>query len=268
VRLLLLFLLGLNMAFFAWARWIDVPPPVTGTVREPIPPLELAGVPSAPAANAAAPSTTAPPSAAAAPSVPVQGSPAGTAAPASGTAPATVAAVTATLPAAGSASAAGPRCRSVGPFEDLNAANVVADRLRSRGFAPRPRSADSSNPNVYWVYIGELTTDAQRRAIQALSAAGIHDAVSMTAPEQSDRVSVGVFADQAHAVKRAEQVRALGFKPTLGMRQRNLTLRWLDFDVGATDAEPSAAQLIGVTPKPAPGVGPVKVVDCPTPEAG
>jgi hypothetical protein len=156
----------------------------------------------------------------------------------------------------------------VGPFDDLNSANVVVDRLRSRGFSPHERSADISNPNVYWVYIGELTAEAQRRAIQTLSAAGIHDSAPMTQPEQSDRLSVGVFADQAHAVRRAEQVRALGFKPTLGLRQRNLTTHWVDFEVKPAQSEPQAAELVGVAPRAAMGLGPVKMADCPAAGSG
>ena len=190
-----------------------------------------------------------------------------TAAPAAastGPAPATPATTVASIGAPASTASAPGHCRTLGPFDDLNAANVVADRLRSRGFNPRDRTADTSNPNVYWVYIGELTADMQRRAIQSLNSAGIHDAASMTQPEQSDRVSVGVFADQAHAVRRAEQVRALGFKPTLGVRQRNVAAHWVDFDVKASDTEPLATDLIGVMPRTGIGLGPVKMADCPS----
>jgi cell division septation protein DedD len=239
-------LLVINIAFFAWARWVDVPAAAPVAVRDSsVPPLQLA-TPSA-ASKAATPSASAPApnpvavSASPAPAVPV---------------------------AATAEPATGARCRTLGPFDDANAANVVSDRLRSRGFNPRERSAETSNPNVYWVYIGELTVEAQRRAIQTLNAAGIHDAAPMTAPEQSDRVSVGVFADQAHAVRRAEQVRALGLKPTLGLRQRTINAHWIDFDIKPSDAEPPASELVGVTPRGAIGLGPVKMADCPAGSAG
>ena len=160
-------------------------------------------------------------------------------------------------------SAPSTRCRSLGPFDDVNAANAAADRLRTRGMNPRDRSADTVNPNVYWVYIGELTVEMQRRAIQTLNSAGIHDAVSMTQPEQSDRVSVGVFADQAHAVRRAEQVRALGLKPTLGMRQRTVTAHWIDFELKPAELEPSLTELTGPVVRTGIGLGPVKFSDCP-----
>jgi hypothetical protein len=230
--------------------------PAAAARDQSVPPLQLAAGP----ATAAPPTTPSSHPAAAAPLA--ASSPAGTVTNApGGAAPIATA-------AGSSAASAGARCRTLGPFDDVNAANVVADRLRSRGFSPRDRSADTSNPNVYWVYIGELTAEAQRRAIQTLSAAGIHDAAPMTQAEQSDRLSVGVFADQAHAVRRAEQVRTLGFKPTLGLRQHNVTTHWLDFEVKSSESDPQPAELVGVAPRPAMGLGPVKLADCPSAGSG
>jgi hypothetical protein len=247
-----------NIAFFAWARWVEVPAVAAVAARDTsVPPLQLA----APAAAAARPATAA--ASVPAPNAAMAGAPPSAAGPSAVTAPAP-----GVTSAAVSGAAAGARCRTLGPFDDVNAANVVSDRLRSRGFSPRERSAETSNPNVYWVYIGELTVEAQRRAIQTLNAAGIHDAAPMTQPEQSDRVSVGVFADQAHAVRRAEQVRGLGLKPTLGLRQRTVTAHWIDFDLKPADTEPQTSDLLGVTPRAAIGLGPVKMADCPAGSAG
>jgi len=245
VRGAFLALVAINIVFFAWAQWIDVParPPATVERDAGIPPLQLENK-----GNAAA----SPPSAApVAPASPVAASP--------------VAAATAPVgpPNATAESAPSTRCRSLGPFDDVNAANAAADRLRTRGMNPHDRSADTVNPNVYWVYIGELTAEMQRRAIQTLNSAGIHDAVAMTQPEQSDRVSVGVFADQAHAVRRAEQVRALGLKPTLGMRQHTVAAHWIDFELKPAQMEPSLTDLTGPVVRSGIGLGPVKFSDCP-----
>jgi hypothetical protein len=257
MRFIVLALLGVNVAFFCWARWIDTPPK-PAVVAEPdpsVPPLQL--VPEAKAAT----SPPAPGSQAAA-SAPAPPTPrAATAATSSASlAAAANTAVDASTVAASTSSA--ERCRSIGPFEDAGASTAAADKLKAHGFTPRDRTVETANPNVYWVYIGELTTDAQRRAIQTLGAAGIKDAAAMTQPEQSDRVSVGVFADQAHAVKRAEQVRALGFKPTLGIRQRTVNAHWLDFDLKSTDADPQPAELLGPTVRTTIGLGPIKVAGC------
>jgi hypothetical protein len=152
------------------------------------------------------------------------------------------------------------RCRSVGPFADAAAAAAATDLMRARGWQPRDRSVDSTVPDGYWVYIGELTAAAQRGVLQRLNAAGIHDAASMTQPEQSDRVSVGYFSDQTHAVRRAEQVRALGLKPVLDIHQKTVSVHWLDVDLKASDPDLQPKQLQS-------GLG-LQVADCSVKPAG
>jgi hypothetical protein len=151
-------------------------------------------------------------------------------------------------------------CRSVGPFADAAAAAAATDLMRARGWQPRDRSVDSIVPDGYWVYIGELTAAAQRGVLQRLNAAGIHDAVSMTQPEQSDRVSVGYFSDQTHAVRRAEQVRALGLKPVLDIHQKTVSVHWLDVDLKTSDPD--------LQPKQLQSGGGLQVADCPVKAAG
>jgi hypothetical protein len=163
-----------------------------------------------------------------------------------------------TIPAI-SAAVAG-RCRSIGPFADATALAAASDTLRSHGWQPRDRSVDTDTADGYWVYIGQLTAAAQRTVLTRLNAAGIHDAAAMTQPEQSDRVSVGFFSDQSHAVRRAEQVRQLGFKPVLDLHQRTVSTHWLDVDLKASDPD--------LQPKQFPTSTGLQVADCPTKAAG
>ena len=132
--------------------------------------------------------------------------------------------------------------------------------MRAHGWQPRDRSVDTSLADGYWVYIGELTAAAQRNVLARLNAAGIHDAASMTQPEQSDRVSVGFFSDQSHAVRRAEQVRALGLKPVLDIHQRTVSVHWLDVDLKASDPD--------LQPKQSQSGAGLQVADCPVKVAG
>jgi hypothetical protein len=97
-----------------------------------------------------------------------------------------------------------------------------------------------------------------------LGAAGIHDAVAVTEPEQNDRVSVGFFADQAHAVRRAEQVRALGFKPILDVHQRSANQDWIDFTLKADEPEPSVADVLATDPAGAASGAAPQLLPCPT----
>jgi hypothetical protein len=208
---LFLTLVVLNLAFFAWAQWIDVP---SDAVR----PASSAGVPTLQLVNAAAAPTATP-------------------------------TATPTAPEPQPAPTPAARCRSFGPFDDAAAASGVSERLRARGWQPRARSAQGQVLDGYWVYLSDLKDPAAvRGALARLSAAGIHDAATMTAPEPGERVSVGFFADQAHAVRRAEQVRALGFKPTLDVHERSASQQWLDIELTAGDPEPVAAELLAAAP--------------------
>ena len=132
--------------------------------------------------------------------------------------------------------------------------------MRARGWQPRDRSVDTSTSDGYWVYIGQLTAAAQKNVLARLNAAGIHDAASMTQPEQSDRVSVGFFADQTHAVRRAEQVRALGLKPVLDIHERSVPMHWLDVDLRPSDPD--------LQPRLFQTGNSLQVTDCPAKAAG
>jgi hypothetical protein len=219
-------LLLFNFAFFAWARWIHGPAHLA-PVSVPdtsIPLLQLAHSDSGPPAAA---TPAAPPSSTAAALGP----------------------------------AAPMHCRTVGPFENEAELSAAAERLHTRGWATRERSVENTIPDGYWVYIGYLKdAAAQHHMVATLNAAGIRDAAVMTAPENSDRVSLGVFVDHAHAMHRAEQVRELGLKPVLQVHQRTVSQRWLDFDRSAADPDPAPADLQS-------GSVPLQLSDCPAKSA-
>lgn len=240
MRLIFAALLLLNIAFFAWVHWIDTPTHGSAAVTPDasIPSLQLvrAGAPSGIASGAS-----------------------------TATVASTASVTTSPVPATAAATTVPLRCRSVGPFADEATTSTVAQRLQARGWTTRERNVESATPDSYCVYVSNLhDAAAQRRMIASLNAAGIRDAAIMTEPAQSDRVSVGVFADQAHAVRRAEQVRALGLKPTLQVHQRTLMQRWLDVELNVGDSDPSPEQLLqGTSNSDGSSRGTVQVADCP-----
>ena len=173
------------------------------------------------------------------------------------------------VPAAPVAAAAPlTHCRSIGPFPDATLASSAADALRGHGLQPRERSVESSVPDGYWVYVEDLKdATARRKVISTLNAAGMKDAAAMA--DESERVSVGVFSDQKHAVHRAEQVQELGFKPVLSVHQRAVSIAWLDIELKPNEPDPAP----GALPDPLSGTktgaaDAVRVIDCPAKGAG
>ena len=124
-------------------------------------------------------------------------------------------------------------------------------------------------PDGFWVYIGEFKDPVeQRMALARLNAAGIHDAAPLTQSDQSDRISVGIFNDQSHAVRRAEQVRQLGFKPVLDIHQHAANEHWIDVQLKPTESDPPPSQFQGGAAAGATEASSaLEVVDCPAKKA-
>jgi hypothetical protein len=206
-------LLFVNLAFMAWAHWIDVPfePPVNQADAR-LPRLVFAAD-----APAAAPKVI----------------------PAAVTAPA-VAPAAAAGPSDASIATLSPtarRCVSVGPFNDAAQAERAGSLLQERGLAPQQRSEASDALEGYWVYVGGLKSAAdETRALHTLQEAGISDARAMAAADDGRRVSVGLFSDRTRAEKRARAVEHLGFSPDIVERHKNAPVFWLDLDLGTSDA--------------------------------
>jgi hypothetical protein len=177
------------------------------------------------------------------------------------------------LPATAPATAAPlTHCRSIGPFPDTAAAAATADALRSRGLQPHERSVNTTVPDGYWVYVEDLKDAAARRkVISTLNAAGMRDAAAM--PDEAERVSVGVFSDQRHAVHRAEQVQELGFRPVLSVHQRSVSTAWLDVELKANESDPTPVTPANASASSASNAKSlttetVRIVDCPVKAAG
>jgi hypothetical protein len=184
------------------------------------------------------------------------------AAPLPASAPGVAALQLAPLPEAAAVATVSTRCRSIGPFADASAAASAAELLHANGWTASERTAESSTPDGYWVYITDLAdAAAQRSAMARLAGAGIRDAAPVPQSNHADRISVGVFDDQMHAVRRAEQVRQLGFKPVLDVHQRTVSQAWLDVALKPDDADPAPAQFTnpGGAAEPA-----VTLTDCPS----
>lgn len=241
-------LLLANVAFFGWAHWVDAPAPPPATVpAHALPTLAL--VPSGQGAEAA-------PGADSAPAV---------------TPPAASAAPAAAAPAHAGADSAAVRCRSLGPFMSPSLAAQMADRLKARGLAPIDRSVDISINDGYVVYLDAPAGDsaAQRRVLARLARAGVQDVHAVNEPQQPARISLGLFADQARAVRRAEQIRQLGFKPVLDIHQSSVTTHWLDLQLEPNEPTPPLGQLLQELPGGAAAVNPtVAFSDCPTATGG
>jgi len=121
-------------------------------------------------------------------------------------------------------------CTSIGPFGTqadmrgaLNALTPFVTRIQYR-------EAHATETRGYWVYLPATSSREQALAIaRQLSAKGVRDYYVVTAGDQQNTISLGLFRDKGNAEKRRNEVAALGFVPELVTRTEELPVYWLDF---------------------------------------
>ena len=217
-------LLFANLAFLAWAEWIDAPQPApTNEAYAKLPRLKL-----------------------------INELPPEESRPSSSNARKTALELPPPPPAAS--------CISVGPFDDEATATRSATQLRDKGFTPRQRAEQGEVSKGFWVFIGGLKTDRDvSQVLRTLEQSHIDDAHVMPDTGDVHQVSVGLFSDRDRADHRAQSVQKLGLQPEVAERKLPATVFWMDVDVPAGSASPTAQDLAAADS----GDSRVSVVSCP-----
>jgi hypothetical protein len=129
--------------------------------------------------------------------------------------------------------AAEPRngtCTSIGPFPTqadmrgaLNALTPLVARIQYR-------EAHSTETRGYWVYMPAQPSREKALALaRQLSEKGVRDYYVVTAGDQPNTISLGLFRDQANADKRRDEMARLGFAADVVARTEELPVYWIDF---------------------------------------
>ena len=124
---------------------------------------------------------------------------------------------------------ASDQCRSIGPFPtqaDLRGAMNALTPLTKR---IQFRETRATQTRGYWVYLPAMATREQAlTTARALSAKGVRDYYVVTAGDQQNTISLGLFREPANAEKRRTEISALGFKPQTNTRTEDLPQYWID----------------------------------------
>jgi hypothetical protein len=133
------------------------------------------------------------------------------------------------LSAAPEAPSPASTCLSLGPFStpaDLRKAmNTLMPQVESIQF----REVAAVSLRGYRVFLPAAGSRAQAlETARALSAKGISDYYVVTAGDQQDTISLGIFRELENATKRREQVAALGYNPSIETRTEPVQQWWID----------------------------------------
>ncbi len=142
------------------------------------------------------------------------------------------------------------RCRTLGPFPtqaDTRAAMTALTPLTRR---IRVRETHAQQTRGYWVYLAAMPSRDDALGIaRTLSGKGVRDYYVVTAGEQQNTISLGLFRDPANAERRRAEIAALGFEPKVAARTEELPVYWLDFALA--DGEPADLPRLAKAPRDA-----------------
>ena len=97
----------------------------------------------------------------------------------------------------------------------------------------------------FLVYLPAPSSREQSLAVaRSLSAKGVRDYYVVTAGEQQNSISLGLFKDRGNAERRRTEVAALGFTPEIVERTEDQPVYWLDYAL-APDARLDWKQKLG-----------------------
>jgi len=127
-------------------------------------------------------------------------------------------------------------CGSIGPFSTqadmraaVNALTPVVARIQFR-------ESHAIAARGYWVYLPAPANRERALAIaRDLSSKGVSDYYIVTAGEQPNTISLGLFRDPGNAEKRRAEIVALGFKPEVNQRSDEVQVYWVDYAQNGTE---------------------------------
>ena len=125
---------------------------------------------------------------------------------------------------------ANDQCRTLGPFPTQADTRAAMNTLTPLTKRIRVREAHTTQTRGYWVYLPAQASREQALGMaRTLSAKGVRDYYVVTAGDQQNTVSLGLFRDQGNAERRRAEIAALGLAPKVNTRTEDLPAYWLDF---------------------------------------
>jgi len=121
-------------------------------------------------------------------------------------------------------------CGTLGPFATQADMRAAVNALTPIVARIQFRESHAIAARGYWVYLPAPANRERALAIaRELSNKGLTDYYIVTAGEQPNTISLGLFRDPANAERRRNEILALGFRPEVTQRSDEVQVYWIDY---------------------------------------
>ncbi len=121
-------------------------------------------------------------------------------------------------------------CHSIGPFQTQSDMRGALNSLTPLVRRIQYRDERATQSRGYWVFLAALKSREEALGVaRRLSTQGVRDYYVVTAGEQLNTISLGLFREKANAERRLAEIAAMGFDPQLIQRTEELPVYWIDY---------------------------------------
>lgn len=124
-----------------------------------------------------------------------------------------------------------PDCLSIGPFISLSALDVVYTRMVNAGVDAMQKTIQQRVPKSYWVYlVPHDSLESAYQTIAYLEEKNIKEHFIMRAPQEKRfSISLGLFSELGPANELMKKIENVGLEPKLEIRFDDLTEYWINY---------------------------------------
>jgi len=135
---------------------------------------------------------------------------------------------------------AASRCYKLGAFLEESAAQNALASIQALAERVQIKQDNIRETRGYWVYLAsETSREIALKTARQLSAANIRDYYVVTAGQNENAISLGMFKDAINAERRISQIAGLGFFPKRAERFNEKTRYFIEFSPSKSAAIPA-----------------------------
>lgn len=135
------------------------------------------------------------------------------------------------------------KCFSLGPFETTVVSDEVYESLLGAGIQVKQRIVNERQPKSYWVYLPSYNSLKEAEAtVDFLKKNNVREFYIRLESPQKHAVSLGSFTKLSVARNKVDQVRELDLTPKMEVSFNEFTQYWVDFNYNRDVPQPQVLE--------------------------
>lgn len=121
------------------------------------------------------------------------------------------------------------KCYSIGPLEDDAQIAAMRTWLVALGGNPVLRVDERRELERYWVYFPPAQSQEEAlQKVERMRSEGIEDVIAVPKGDMTNAISLGVFSQRISLERRLQELKKLGYEPSIMPRYRTEEASWFD----------------------------------------